>query len=62
MVGAILWFALARWRSSRSVTGPFAGNYECGAAASDIVSEANAIGAATIKAWQFFKRNLAGDP
>jgi hypothetical protein len=27
----------------------------------DMASKANAIGAATIKARQFFKRNLAGD-
>jgi hypothetical protein len=35
-------------------------NSECGAAVGDMAGEANAIGAATIKARQFFKRNPAG--
>jgi hypothetical protein len=52
---------ILRRRSSRGVTGSSADNSECGAAVSNMASEESAIGAATIKARQFFKRNLAED-
>lgn len=57
MVGPILWFALVGGDGAVASPRPALMISECGAALDDTAAEANAIGAATIKARQFSRRS-----